>query len=329
MDGGRTGRLLCMSHVIVVGAGIAGVACARELLRAGHAVSIREQAAAVGGRMASPRIDGRPIDLGAAYFTASDPAFVRQAQDWCDRGLARRWTDRFPTLPTTEQTPPEPGPWRYAAPGGLGSLVADLAAASPAPALVLGSPVRLVEPGPAVDGEPADAVVLAMPDPQAERVLDARLAEVRAEVASRRWEPVLALMAGFSRRSWPAIDGAFISGDRTLGWLADDGSRRGDGAPVLVAHSTSGFAARNLEAPQDAAPAMVSALDRLLGCGTPAAWGVRPWPFARPAEPRDAPHFLGTERIGLAGDGWGSPRIQTAWLSGRSLGQDIARKLGG
>jgi renalase len=172
-------------------------------------------------------------------------------------------------------------------------------------------------------------VVLAMPDPQAEQVLDARLTGVRAEVARRRWDPVLALIAGFPRRSWPTLDGAFVSGDPTLSWLADDGSRRGDGAPVLVAHSTSGFAAGHVGAPEEAGPDMVAALGRLLGCGTPATWRVQQWTFARPAEPRAAPHFLDAERIGLAGDGWGSPRIETAWLSGRSLGQHIARVLGG
>lgn len=37
----------------VVGAGIAGVACARTLLQAGHAVTVFEREAAPGGRMAS------------------------------------------------------------------------------------------------------------------------------------------------------------------------------------------------------------------------------------------------------------------------------------
>ena len=63
--------------VVVVGAGLAGVACGVELAAAGVDVRILERARTVGGRMASRRIDGRPVDLGAAYFTVSDPAFAQ------------------------------------------------------------------------------------------------------------------------------------------------------------------------------------------------------------------------------------------------------------
>jgi hypothetical protein len=312
-----------VGKVIVVGAGLAGVACARELIDAGHDVEVRERAKAVGGRMAAPRIEGRRVDIGASYFTASDPDFVGQVEDWCSRGLAHRWTDRFPEL--TEQGRHElaPGPWRYATAGGLRSLVDDLAPSK----VRLEHLVSRVQPGPLVDDEPADAVVLAMPDPQAERILAPDLTEVRAQVASRKWEPVIALAANFNRRTWDPLDGAFINDHPVLRWVADDGRRRGDDAPVLVAHSTSEFAAGFLARPAAAGPDMADALDRLLGCGRPRSVHIHRWSFARPAEPRQDNHFFGAERIGLAGDGWGSPRVETAWLSGRALGRRIAQEL--
>jgi len=40
-------------HFAIVGAGMAGVVCARTLVQAGHEVSLFEKAARVGGRMAS------------------------------------------------------------------------------------------------------------------------------------------------------------------------------------------------------------------------------------------------------------------------------------
>jgi predicted NAD/FAD-dependent oxidoreductase len=312
-----------VAKVIVVGAGIAGVTCARELIRAGHDVEVRERAQSVGGRMSAPQIEGRRVDVGASYFTASDPDFVRQVEDWCDRGLARRWTDRFPKLSDAGLSEPAPGPWRYATPGGLRTLVADLAPE----AVRLGDLVSLIAPGPRVDDEPADAVVLAMPDPQAERILSPELPETRARVTDRRWEPVIAFTANFNTRTWVPFDGAFINDDPTLGWVADDGRRRGDDAPVLVAHSTTAFAAGFLAQPAAAGPDMADALDRLLGCGRPRSVHVQRWSFARPAEPRHENHFFGPERIGLAGDGWGSPRVETAWVSGRALGRRIAAEL--
>jgi hypothetical protein len=312
-----------VGKVIVVGAGIAGVTCARELIRAGHDVEVRERSQAVGGRMSAPQIEGRRVDVGASYFTASDPDFVLQVEDWCDRGLARRWTDRFPQLTDAGLSELAPGPWRYATPGGLRTLVADLAPES----VRLGDLVSLIAPGPRVDDEPADAVVLAMPDPQAERILSPELTETRARVADRRWEPVIALTANFGARSWEPFDGAFINDDPTLRWVADDGRRRGDDAPVLVAHSTADFAEGFLAQPAAAGPGMADALDRLLGCGRPHSVHIQRWSFARPAEPRHENHFFGAERIGLAGDGWGSPRVETAWVSGRALGRRIAAEL--
>jgi predicted NAD/FAD-dependent oxidoreductase len=184
-----------------------------------------------------------------------------------------------------------------------------------------------VRPGPLVDDVRADAVVLAMPDPQAERILSDELTETRAHVVGRRWEPALSLTANFNQRGWKEFEGAFVNGHPILRWVADDGRRRGDDAPVLVAHSTSEFAAGLLDRPAAAGPDMADALDRLLGCGRPRSVHIQRWDFARPADSREQSHFLGAERIGLAGDGWGSPRVETAWLSGRALGRRLAAEL--
>ena len=81
--------------MVVVGAGIAGIACARELAAAGVAVRVLERARVVGGRMASRRLHGRPVDLGAAYFTVSDPGFAQVVRGWQAAGLARPWTDKL------------------------------------------------------------------------------------------------------------------------------------------------------------------------------------------------------------------------------------------
>ena len=123
--------------------------------------------------------------------------------------------------------------------------------------------VSAVGPGPAVDGRAYDAVVLALPDPQAAPLLDPSLLAERAAVADRVWEPVLALAAGWDDRHWPQeFDGCFVEGSEVLGWVADDGRRRGDGAPVLVAHSTSPWAAGRLVEPEVATAGL---LDALLG----------------------------------------------------------------
>jgi predicted NAD/FAD-dependent oxidoreductase len=324
--------------VAVVGAGIAGAACARALLAADVAVEVLDRGRAPGGRLSSRTVDGRPVDLGASYCTARDERFVAVVDDWLARGLARPWTDAFHVAGPDGLGARKQGPLRYGAPAGLRSLVEDLLTGTP---LRSSTTVTAVGPGPTVDARAYDAVVLALPDPQAARLLSDDLTAEVAAVAGRTWEPVLALAAGWDERHWdPSFDGCFVDGSPVggspvgggdvLGWIADDGRRRGDGAPVLVAHSTSSFAAAHLEDPEAATQAMVEATSAVLGVAPPPAWSlVQRWTYARPAGPRDAPFHLGPARVGLCGDGWGSPKVETAYLSGRLLGERLAEELTG
>ncbi|GEL17873.1 NAD(P)/FAD-dependent oxidoreductase [Pseudonocardia asaccharolytica] len=308
--------------VVVVGAGIAGVACALELRAAGVAVRVLDRAPVVGGRMASRELHGRVVDYGAAYFTVRDREFADVVAHWQARGLARPWTAELAVLDAGGRGH-SPGPMRWAAPGGLRSLVADLAAGLD---LQLGHEVRRVGPGPVVDGEPADAVVLAMPDPQAVRLLDPA-SPAAACVTGRAWHPVLAVAAGFPEREWADLPAAFVNDHPVLSLVADDGDRRGDGAPVLVAHSTAALARRYDSDPDAAVAAVVGAVRDLLGLASYTVWtDIHWWPCAAPEIGRDEPFLFGDDGIGLAGDGWGSPRIETAWRSGTLLGRELARR---
>lgn len=310
--------------VLVVGGGLAGVVAARTLQDAGVAVRVLERSPKVGGRMASPRTDGRVVDTGASYFTVSDPDFRAVAEDWQRRGLARPWTDTFQVASGGELTP-KPGPMRWAAAGGLRSLVEDLARDLD----VRHQTVTAVGPGPTVDGEPADAVVLAMPDPQARRLLDPALT-TETEALDDPFEPVLALTARWDEAAWPALDGAFVSDDPILSWIADDGRRRDDFAPVLVAHSTPEFAAEHLHAPEQATPLMELALRDVLGIETAAtAARVHRWTFARPTRGRTESFLLTEQRIGFCGDAWSDkPRVEAAYRSGLALGRAVAERVG-
>ncbi|MFF6996355.1 NAD(P)/FAD-dependent oxidoreductase [Streptomyces sp. NPDC008313] len=59
--------------VLVAGAGLAGLACARDLLAAGLAVRVLEASDGVGGRMRSDRHNGFVIDRGFQVFNTSYP----------------------------------------------------------------------------------------------------------------------------------------------------------------------------------------------------------------------------------------------------------------
>ena len=52
--------------VIIIGAGIAGLCCAKRLISSGFDVSIFEKSRGIGGRLASRRIDNGIFNHGAA-----------------------------------------------------------------------------------------------------------------------------------------------------------------------------------------------------------------------------------------------------------------------
>ncbi|NHC46637.1 NAD(P)-binding protein [Motilibacter sp. K478] len=317
-----------MGPVTVVGAGISGAACAAALAAAGLRVHVYDRGRGRGGRLASYAVDGRVVDVGASYFTVSDPRFERQVRDWERRGVARPWTDTFHVAGPQGITGTSSGPMRWASPLGLRTLAVDLLGE-----VRVTNPydVESVAPGPSVDGEVAEAAVLAMPDPQAADLLAPSLAEELEQLEDRRWEAVVAVSAGWGRRGWlPELDGVFVNDSQVLSWVADDGRRRGDGAPVLVAHSTAAYAEEFLDAPDAAAEGMVAAVRALLGVQEEPRWvRVNRWSLARPAGGREEPYFLGEAMVGLCGDGWhGRPRVEAAYLSGLELGQAIAERVG-
>ena len=314
-----------MTRVVVVGAGLAGVACARELRAAGLDPRVLDRGRVPGGRMAARTLWERRVDLGASYLTVSDPGFGAVVDDWAARGLAREWTDTFTALGDGDPESKD-GPMRWGAPRGLRSLVEDLAA----DLAVERHDVRSLDE---LDPFDASAVVLAMPDPQARRLVGRHPV---GEELRREWEPVIAVAGRWSGRTWDdasptgRFDGAFVNGDPDVAWIADDGRRRGDDAPVLVAHSTPGLASRHLDDPAAAAPAVVQGVQRLLSVGEPEDVHVHRWTFARPTGRRGQPYALvdGDRPVGVCGDGWGeTPKVETAWLSGVRLGRALAERL--
>ncbi|WP_327011035.1 FAD-dependent oxidoreductase [Dactylosporangium sp. NBC_01737] len=290
--------------VVVIGAGMAGLACARALHDAGVPVSVLERAAAPGGRLGGDVLDGRPVDLGAAYFTVSDPGFAAVVDGWQRAGLAHPWAGSpFEVYGESPHPPAADPPVRWAASGGLASLAVDLAEGLD---VTCGVAVKDLT---VLDG----TVVLAMPAPQAAVLLPAA-----ADLAAAQdWQPSLAVALRYRRRCWKPLTGAFVNDHPVLTTVCDDGSRRGDGAAVLVAHTTPRFAIESAAA--DVEAAVRELLDLPEAAVTVAA---RRWPAARPTQPSDSA-FAQVEGVYLAGDGFGRPRVEAAWLSGRAVAAAI------
>ncbi len=270
--------------------------------------------------MASRTINGRTVDIGAAYFTAQPGTpFHGVVMDWVERGLVRRWTDTLAVAEADGIHDSTTGPVRYAAPGGLRGLVVDLARGIDVEQAIT---VRHVAPGVA-DGEHYDAVVLAMPDPQARRLLDGR--PPLDAVLDTVWSPSIAVVLEWETRNWDPFRAAFVNNAPEVLTFADDGDRRGDNAAVIVAHTTEQSAREHLDDPDAAIAPTSVAVQRLLGLAdAPTRTFAHRWTFARPTTQHPEPFYWG-DGIGVCGDAWGErSSVGTAWASGDALGGAIA-----
>lgn len=299
-----------MPEIWVVGAGIAGAACARTLVAAGITPVVVDRGRRAGGRLGLRRLNsGHVVDVGASYFTVSHPAFAHLVTTLTETGDVREWTDTFHVADSTGILGTKTGPMRYASPAGLRSIVDTLF-----DGIEVRSETTLTELP-----SSADAIALCMPGPQAQRLWP--------DAPDQHWEPVIAVTMVFAQRCWRELDGVFVNDDPLITWIADDGKRRGDDAPVLVAHVDPVASARHLDDPEDLVGPVVATVLRILGITEyPDEVLTQRWTFAKPITGSDEPFFI-AGNVGIAGDAYFSgPRVEAAWLSGNALGEELAAR---
>lgn len=82
------------SRIAIVGAGIAGLACAETLAQAGHHIDLFEKSRGVGGRTGTRRCSTTEAtwqcDHGTSFFTAQQPAFRQQVARWIKAGVVNK-----------------------------------------------------------------------------------------------------------------------------------------------------------------------------------------------------------------------------------------------
>ena len=222
-------------RVAVVGAGLAGLACARALAADGARVTVLEKSRGFGGRAATRHTarggDGAPtasalaFDHGAQYATARDARFAAQLEAWRALGVAAEWAGRFVALAGGIAGPPGGSARpvrRWVGVPGMQAFGRALAADAGAlgVGLVRGVRVAAVQRGrdglwtaTADDGATHgafDAVIVAAPAPQAVPLLAERPA-LAARVAAVRMTPCWSVMMAVAEPLGLPFDGAFVN----------------------------------------------------------------------------------------------------------------------
>lgn len=317
--------------VAVIGAGIAGLACARALDDAGLAVTAFEKSRGTGGRMSTRRRDEAAWDHGAQYFTARDPAFRAQVDEWVRQGHAAVWQPRVAVLGPERQLGASEPPERFVGAPRMTSPAAHLAQGL---TVLTEHTVAQLER----DGEawriattehgthgPFDAVALANPAPQARRLLLPVAPALADSAASITMQPCWAAMLRYESSIPLAFDGAFVN-EGPLRWVARNSAKPGrTGAEAWVLHASAEWSIAHLEAPADeAGPLLVEAF-RALGAPEPTAWSAHRWRFSLAETPLGVDCLWDPDvHVGACGDWVLGGRVEGAWLSGRHLARRIA-----
>ncbi len=286
--------------------------------------------------MSTRRGDGWQCDHGAQYFTARDPGFRAEVARWQAAGVADVWPMRLAVFNEGDGQRSETRLERFV---GVPRMTA--------PARFLAAPLQLtaqttitrLERMPAgwqmTSAEHGqlpghfDAVLLAVPAPQAVPLLEAVAPDLAAIAAGAVMRGSWALMLRYDAPVALSFDAAFVNSG-PLRWVARDNSKPGRGTQeTWLLHASAEWSEAHIEeTPETVAAALLQAFGRL-GAPAPQAWSAHRWRYADTDSALDAGCAWNAGlRIGLCGDWLNGGKVEGAWLSGQALAQQVAQSFG-
>lgn len=335
MGPGSAGPLPDGFRVAVVGAGVSGLACAGTLKARGARVVVFESSRRPGGRAATEITPAGSFDHGTQFFTAQSADFDSLVSEWCADGLVQPWTAQVIALEGEGAVDKTASARRYIVREGMQALGRRLAAdvdvrfdVTVASVSKRGSSWHLLDAqGMSLSHGGYDAVVLALPQP-------ATLLGGAPELARRAraivWQPCWAALLAIEPASGFEFGGAFVNDHPALAWVTREESKlspRSAPGERWVLHATPRWSALHLNhSADDVAATLAGAFASRFNFGfRPAFLTARRWVTATPSNPlKQAFLWDPVQRIGAVGDWCGGPRLEGAFMSGRTLAQAIS-----
>jgi len=327
--------------IAIIGAGLAGLTLARELVEQGHKVSLFDKGRGPGGRLSTRRVDhaGQSLrfDHGASIIRARDTDFDQAMAHWQELGCIERWKGPHFYAPASDLPETEDEAILYT---GLPAMNALLKQAMSGLQVFWGT--RLVqfsgEPGAWVltfeaDQKPVEPIsafevlILAVPMEQARELCPAELAaQLGVSWPEHVSWPIWSLMLAYEGLMGPSWSSRrFGTGD--IHWISHENSKPGrKGITRFVVHASTDFSQAHLSSgPEQIVSLLYEPVSQLVRA--PAASYVRAhrWRYARPSMPLSVGSFWDPELgFGMCGD-WLCPGdgIDSAWKSGKHLSEKI------
>ncbi len=322
-------------RVAVIGAGIAGLACAQELARADAQVTVFERSRSLGGRLATRRSGGYAFDHGAQFITARSRPFARFTGVATRAGVLAPWRPRVREDERVFDMPIED--WLVGTPG-MNALVrpltrtVDVQLGASVHELVQGKRGWELKTDAGRQSRVFDAVVVAVPAPQAISLLGAHGRAFR-HLTGVKMAPCWTAMIAFDGD----ID---VGGDACrwtrgpLSWAACDSTKpgRSAGPQSWVVNASPQWSREHLDADaRDAASLLLNEFSQAVGQGLPQPVHVEAhrWRHAFVEQPLGLPCLVDEEiAAGACGDWCIAPRVEAAFESGRSVAHSVLSMLG-
>ncbi len=313
------------SDFLIIGAGMAGLACATLLAEAGRDVRVLDKGRGPGGRMAARRaeIAGETVgfDHGAQFFTARDAGFQAEVARWQMDGVVAAW--------------PAAGHQAWVGTPGMNAPIRAMADRLDVHwatrALDLSRQDHLWAAQTGEETFTAKTVLVAVPAEQASELLEAAAPKLAAIAAAVRSEPCWAVMAGFAdplNLASDTLSAPDAAPNTPIAWAARNSAKPGrTGAENWVIHASPARSREIIDLPKEEA-ANVLLSEFFVQAGLDPVKTVHlvahRWLYAMPSAIAGEPaRFESDARIGIAGDYLHSPRVEGAWLSGHALAQKV------
>lgn len=334
---------------LIVGAGICGLMAAGQLVDHGASVLLLDKGRGVGGRLATRRIAGGRADHGAQFFTVRAARFQQFVTRWLDQNLVFRWSDGWSDGSLVTGAVGDGHP-RYAVQSGMNALPKQLAAEYGTKGVEILTEVRVTSAAQlgqswvvtADDGRvwQGRSLILTPPAPQSLNLLGAGSvvldAQARQALEAITYAPCVCAMLSVDGPVWLPVPGAVQRPHDQISWIADN-QRKGisPAATVLTLHGSPDWSAAHYNDLDSALiPAFQAALDPWLepkkpGSGSLLAAEVKRWRYALPTVLHPEPYLrpAGLPPLYLGGDGFASPRVEGAALSGLALADALLAEL--
>jgi len=325
-------QTLVTHRIAVIGAGLAGLSCARVLRRAGFYVDLYEADRVVGGRMGTSRLGVVPFDHGAQYVSGRSDRFRAYLDELVTAGYAAPWRPRI-----AGQGDAAAPTWHVGTPG-MSAMVRPLAESVQVHTNRRVHTLQRTEKSWQIwfddqtTAGPFAAVAVAVPAPEAALIMGRDAPEFAEQLSLVRFSPIWALMIRLQEQVLPDYD-AYSDMSQIIRWVGRNNvkpSRTGRGEHIVV-HASPNWTRETEDAePEHVAEELWSEVCHVLDLPpvTPQQMGAHLWKHGLVDKPLGETYLFSSEHmVGAAGD-WCRGRLaEQAFESGAALGRTMVDAL--